>query len=215
MRFSLCLGLALMTAVAGCRSGSITKEEVKVSINKYPPRPRSDRQRLAVVDFADKTGYGQGRIGTAAADILINYLVESKQFRVIERTQIQKVLAEHKLEQSGLTDTATAVKIGKLLNVRFLAYGVVTNFGMREEASDVILYQQKEQIAECAVTVRLIDVETGEILLSRMGDGKATREVRGSLGLGGRMSYDETLAGDSLRAAIAKFVDTMIESAYE
>ncbi len=215
MRFALILGLAAMTAVAGCRSGAVTKEEAKVTINKYPPRPRSDRQKLAVIDFADKTGYGQGRIGTSAADILINYLVESKQFRVVERTQIQSVLQEHKLEQSGVTNAATAVQIGKLLNVRFLAYGAVTNFGMREEASDVILYQQKQQIAECAVTVRLIDVETGEILLSKMGDGKAVREVRGSLGLGGRMSYDETLAGDSLRAAIAKFVDTMVESAYE
>ena len=155
MRIALCLGLALMTAVAGCRSGAVTKEEEKVTIRKFPPRPRSDRQTLAVVDFADKSGYGKGRIGTAAADILINYLVESKQFRVMERTQIQKVLQEHKLEQSGITDTATAVRIGKLLNVRLLAYGVVTNFGMREEATEAIIYQQKQQIAECAVTVRL------------------------------------------------------------
>ena len=215
MRFAFCLGLVLMTAVTGCSStGVVSKEEEKVTIKDFPSRPRSERQTLAVIDFADKTGYGKGRIGTAAADILINYLSESKQFRVIERTQIAKVLQEHKLEQSGITDAATAVKVGKLLNVKLLAYGTVTNFGMREESTEAIIYQKKSQIAECAVTVRLIDVATGEILLSKMGDGKASREVKGSLGLGGRMSYDESLAGDSLRAAIAKFVDSMVESAY-
>ena len=116
MRFAFCLGLVLMTAVTGCSStGVVSKEEEKVTIKDFPSRPRSERQTLAVIDFADKTGYGKGRIGTAAADILINYLAESKQFRVIERTQIAKVLQEHKLEQSGITDAATAVKIGKLL----------------------------------------------------------------------------------------------------
>ncbi|MBI2899446.1 MAG: hypothetical protein HYY17_04635 [Planctomycetes bacterium] len=206
---------ALLVLGVGCRGGEVTKEEEPVKINKTTPRPFGERKTLAVVDFEDKSGYGQGRIGRAAADVLINYLVEAEQFRMVERSQIDKILKEHALEHSGVTDDATAVKVGRILNVKLIAYGVVTNFGMREEATDVVVYQQKEQIAESSVTVRLIDVETSEILFSRMGDGKATRRVSGSLGLGGRMSYDETLAGNSLRAAIAKFVDKLCSSAYQ
>jgi curli biogenesis system outer membrane secretion channel CsgG len=211
MRKAILFSLVVLGA---CRGGQVTKEDDPVTIKKVPPRPMSERKMLAVVDFEDKSGYGQGRLGRSAADVLITLLFEAEQFRMIERTKIDKVLEEQKIQHSGVTDDATAVRLGRILNVDFVAYGAVTNFGMREEATDVVLYQQKEQIAESSVSVRLIHVETGEIVYAAMGDGKATRTVSGSLGMGGRMSYDETLAGNSLRAAIAKFVDKLVDSAY-
>ncbi len=206
--------VSLFALGLGCRGGEVTKEEEPVRIKHTTPRPEGERKTLAVVDFHDKSGYGQGRIGHSAADVLANYLFKAQQFVMVDRQQIDKVLKEQQFEHSGVTDDATAVKLGRLLNVQFLAYGAVTNFGMREEATEAIVYQQKEQIAECSVAVRLISVETGQILFMEMGDGKATRRVSGSMGLGGRMSYDETLAGNSLRAAIAKFVDKLIDAAY-
>lgn len=207
--------LSSLMLAAGCRSGEVTKEEEPVRIKKTNPRPHEERKTLAVIDFEDKSGYGQGRLGRAAGDVLTNYLFEAEQFRMVDRALIDKILKEQQLEHSGVTDDATAVKLGRLLNVQLVAYGAVTNFGMRVEATDVGVYQQKEQIAECSVTVRLVSVETSEILFMRMGDGKARRAVSGSMGLGGRMSYDETLAGNSMRAAIAKFVDRLIDSAYQ
>ena len=165
------------------------------------------------MEFEDKSGYGKGRIGTAASDVLTTYLVESNQFQVIERQQMAKLLEEQKFQQSGAVDVKSAVQVGKLLGVEYMAYGAVTNFGMRTEATNAIFFQQKELIAESQVDVRLINVQTGVIMFAKHGRGKATREVRGSLGLGGRMSYDETLAGDSLRAAIVKMMDNLIASA--
>ena len=165
------------------------------------------------MEFEDKSGYGKGRIGNAASDVLTTYLVESNQFQVVERQHIAKILEEQNFQQSGAVNQASAVQVGKLLGVEYMAYGAVTNFGMRTEATNVILYQQKELVAECQVDVRLIHVETGVIMFAKHGRGKAHRAVRGSLGLGGRMSYDETLAGDSLRAAIVKMMDNLIASA--
>lgn len=199
--------------VAGCRSGEVAKEAPKVELATYSPKPHSERKKVAVIDFEDKTAYGQGRLGRGAADVLTTYLVKCQQFRVMERQQIAKVLDEQKFQQSGAVDQATAVKVGKILGVDMLVYGAVTNFGIRTEATDVILYQQKEQVAESTVDVRMITVETSEILFAETGNGSARREVRGGLGLGGRMSYDETLAGDSLRASIVKMMDGLIQAA--
>ena len=121
-------------------------------------------------------------------------------------------LCRQMLQRKGITP-ATAMQIGQLLGVEMLAYGTVSNFGIRTESTEAVVYQQKEQVAESTVDVRLIHVKTGEVIYMGEGRGQAYREVRGSFGLGGRMSYDETLAGDSLRASIAKFVDNLIDAA--
>ena len=137
-----------------------------------------------------------------------------EQFDLVERLQVDKVLKEHQLEQSGVTDDATAVKIGQLLNVQFLAYGAVTNFGQKEKVTSVIVHEKKAQVAECRVTCRLIDVATGRIVFAGFGSGEAVSSASHTLGIGGRQSYDEKLAGESLQAAIAKFVDNLIAKAY-
>ena len=77
----------------------------------------------------------------------------------------------------------------------------------------MVLYQQKEQVAKSQVDLRLVNVETSEVMYVGQGRGSASSSVRGSLGLGGRMGYNETLAGDSLRAAIAKMIDGLIDQA--
>jgi curli biogenesis system outer membrane secretion channel CsgG len=200
-------------AVLGCRGGDVRKEEAKVTLKPRTPRPFESRKLVAVVDFEDKSAYGQGRLGRSAADVLARFLFDSQQFRLIERQQVAKVLEEQKFQQSGAINPATAMQIGQLLGVEMLAYGTVSNFGIRTEGTEAVVYQQKEQVAEATVDVRLIHVKTGEVIYMGEGRGQAYREVRGSFGLGGRMSYDETLAGDSLRAAIAKFVDNLIDAA--
>ncbi len=202
-----------LAMVLGCRSSDVQKMEEDVTLKPRAPKPFDMRKKVAVIDFEDKTAYGQGRLGRSAADVLMTFLYESGQFRMIERQQVAKVLQEQKFQHSGAVDTAKAVEIGRILEVDILAYGVVSNFGIKTEGTEVVVYQQKEQVAESQVDVRLINVQTAEVLFMGGGRGKATSSVRGSFGLGGRMSYDETLAGKSLRAAIAKFVDNLIDSA--
>lgn len=207
------LSVALVLCALGCRGGEVRKEEAVVELKPRNPKPFDARKKVAVVDFEDKSGYGQGRIGRAASDVLTRFLFDSQQFRVIERQQVVKLLEEQRFQQSGAVNPQTALQAGKLLGVDFIVTGAVTNFGIRTEGTEAVVYQQREQVAESQVDVRLIHVETGEIVYMGEGRGSAKREVRGSFGIGGRMSYDETLAGDSLRASIAKFVDNLIDAA--
>jgi hypothetical protein len=59
------------------------------------------------------------------------------------------------------------------------------------------------------VDVRVVDVETSQILYAESGKGVATSSSGTFLGLGSRSSYNESLEGDSLRASITKMTEAL------
>lgn len=82
------------------------------------------REVISVLYFNNTTNnreYSWLRKGLA--DMLITDLVNSGQVNVIERNDLQKVLTEIELAQSGLIDDEKALKAGKLLNAQKLIYG--------------------------------------------------------------------------------------------
>lgn len=76
-------------------------------------------------------------------------LVNAGKFKLIERSKMDEILQEQGFQQSGCTTDECAVEIGRLLNVQQIVAGSVGKVGN--------LY---------TVTLRMIDVQTGEILLS-------------------------------------------------
>jgi len=85
--------------------------------------------------------------GTSVSEKIIHELVKRGKLKVVERTRIDKIIKELKLELSGLINTDKAVKIGKLLAVDALITGSINN---RENKTEIF--------------VRVIDVESGLIL---------------------------------------------------
>jgi len=61
------------------------------------------------------------------------------------------------------------------------------------------------------VDVHLIDATTGTIVLSETAEGKADTKAVKILNIGEDGTYDETLAGKALRAAIEKLVDRIVD----
>ncbi|MBP7795367.1 MAG: hypothetical protein KA059_01165 [Elusimicrobiales bacterium] len=167
------------------------------------------KRRIGVVEFENKTAYGQKRLGQAVSDILITELVKSNRFVVVDRDKINKIMDEQKFQQQGAVDSQTAVKVGKLLGLEAIVVGAITNFGVRTEGSNYLLTQTKRQVAEVSVDIRVIDVQSGQIILADSGKGEAKSSKGGVLGMGTKGGYDETLEGDALRAAVVKFVDNI------
>ena len=81
------------------------------------------------------------------ADILTSELSANTAIRVIERDQIDKLVAEQNLAASGSVDKSTAVRIGKLLGVHHMIFGSYVS-------------DRKERVRFDA---RAVNVETGEI----------------------------------------------------
>ena len=75
-------------------------------------------------------------------------------YRLLERSEVDKILKEQGFQKSGACDQSEcAVDVGKLLGVRRMIIGVVSRIG-----------------ATWTVTVRVVDVETGEIVQSAVLD---------------------------------------------
>ncbi len=81
------------------------------------------------------------------SDLFGTKLAAKNAFRVLTRTNIDKLMEEIQYQQSGLTSNDDAVSLGKQLNANYIVYGNLTTLGKLQ-----VLY------------VQLINVETGEIV---------------------------------------------------
>src|SRR6267142_1704389 len=208
LRSLLCLSLILL--IAGCNPSTTVKQKEAMTIDT-PEAMAGLKRRIGVVDFVNKTTYGANRLGTSASDILITELAKSNRFIVVERDKLEHLMAEQKRGMRGAIDPSTAAKVGKILGLNAIVTGAISQFGEETEGSEYLITQSKSQVVKCTVDIRVVDVETGQVLYADSGAGLARKHSGGVLGLGTRASYDETLEGEALRAAIVKFVNNIID----
>ena len=95
------------------------------------------------------------------SDMLRNKLINEGTFNIVEKANMDKVLSEQAFQQTGCTSQECAVKLGKILNVRYL---VVGSFGKVMDAY--------------MLSMRVIDVETAKAIYSDEAEGKNLAEMR-------------------------------------
>jgi curli biogenesis system outer membrane secretion channel CsgG len=193
------------------------------------------KRRVAVLDFNYGTvtasvqaifGTNQD-IGKGISDLLIDKLVNDGTYRVIERAAIAKIMTEQNFSNSNRSDPSTAAQIGKLLGVDTIIIGDITQFGRDDHnissgamgstlskfgVGSVGLHKAK---AVVAITARMVDVNTGEILASSTGTGSSQRsgtDLAGSGGSGssagggaldmGSSNFGTTIIGEAVKAAV-------------
>jgi curli biogenesis system outer membrane secretion channel CsgG len=180
------------------------------------------KKRVAVVDFEDRAHYGYD-IGKGVADMLVTALVESKKFMVIERTELEQVLNEQGLGQSGLVTPQSAAKVGQLLGAEMLVTGSVTEFGEKESkvggglgrlgGLNVGVSKKKARVA---VDVRLVNVNTGEIVAAKSAVGEDASTGLDNVGVNdidfhNTDTWDNTQLGKASREAIEQCVEYITE----
>jgi hypothetical protein len=161
--------------------------------------------RVAVIGF-DSTSPGylwsiDSELSKAATDLMINALVNTNRFRVFERTKLEAILQEQDFQvSSGRVDPSTAVKIGKMIGVDSIVTGSVTSI-MFSKSGGITLgpLNLKKSTATVTVTVRAINVTTGEIIFSEVKKGTTSKSgisiripvpVAGGLGLSSESVVD-------------------------
>src|SRR5271154_5159956 len=101
------LSLALMMLTLTVLPSSAQKRKVTVMDFGYA----TVKTQVAAIFGTDQD------IGKGIADVLVNQLLEGGDYRLIERTQLDKIIAEQNLSNSDRADPATAAKIGGVLGV--------------------------------------------------------------------------------------------------
>lgn len=210
--------LASLWTLWGCggvppaRSGAVAPATVSQAGSQAPKiTHKGPKLRVGIVDFANKSSYGAGRLGTSASDILTTELFKTEAFIVVERAQLKQVLGEQSLGQTGVVNPETAAQAGRVLGLNALVTGSISQFGVSTGGADYGVYRQKVQTAKCTVDVRVVDASTGQLYFADSGKGEFERKAQEVLGMGTRAGYDETLGQEALRSAITKFMDNLVQ----
>jgi TolB-like protein len=107
------------------------------------------------------------------ADMFRVALVKTGQFNVVEKSNMDKILAEQAFQNTGCTSEECAVKLGRLLNVKRMLVG---SFG--------------KLMNKYFVNVRVVDVETSGIVFAESVKGETVEEIEaGVKSLVEQMSY--------------------------
>lgn len=169
---------------------------------------RTLKRKIAIARFTNETNYGRSflldkdsdPIGKQAVDILSKKLLDTGKFILLERADMEKINAE--------------LGIGKLEGLHnmadYLVVGSITAFGRKTEGDVGVFTRSKKQTAYAKVTIRLIDVRTGEVIYADEGSGEAFSEVQTAVGLGPTADYDSTLNDKVLDAAISNLANNVI-----
>ncbi len=121
--------------------------------------PAPVAKTLAVLNFDNNTGRADyDPLGRGLAAMMITDLAVSPDLRLVERERMQDILDEQKLSRSPLFDSTTAARVGRLLGAEFIVTGSLT-----AAASDL------------RVDLRIIKVETGEVVKTARATGREDR----------------------------------------
>jgi curli biogenesis system outer membrane secretion channel CsgG len=112
-------------------------------------------------------------------------LLRTGRFTVVDRSIVDSLLDEQEFSYSGVVDQATAVRVGSLLGAE-----AVMTISITSVTHDDFFSDSPEQ-RDAALHVKIISVETSEVLYSAIGQGSDFEGAEGAL----RMAMEIALYG--------------------
>ena len=185
--------------------------QVEPQVQEIKKEEQFLKRKVAIALYSNETQYAKGvfydkendPIGKQAVDILSTKLTSSDKFILLERQDMDKIM-----EELQLAGNQGSQKVG----ADYLIIGSVTEFG-RKNVGDVNVFSRtKTQTVEAAVSIRLVDVSSGQIIYSEEAKGEAETSNKTVMGLGERTDYDATLSDKAISVAISKLVENIINN---
>jgi curli biogenesis system outer membrane secretion channel CsgG len=195
----------LLTTLTGCAT---------------PNNPRAEacvKPTIAVMKFENRAQFPLAwDLGGGTRDVLVDRLVKTDRYRVIERPEIDSILRELQFQQSGATRAHERAALGQLKNVQYLIKGTVTDFTHVSSASGFLstgplgLFGGSNRAVK-AMTVYVVEVESGEIVVSQTVQESVSasdlnvKAVYKDVAFGGNVFYKTPLG-----EATAKVIDKAV-----
>lgn len=178
------------------------------------------KPRLAVLRFTNNTHayWWRHGVGAELSDMLTNELASTKKFSLVERKEIDHVISEMKLGQSGLVDETTVGRLGRIKGAQYLIMATVSSFEENTEKKGGGLsfmgfsLGAKSARAYVAVDLKVVDAETSEVVDSRTIEATSestSHAVSGTLfGVsGGGDEAKKTPVGKAIRACVVNIAE--------
>ena len=208
--------------------------------------PTARKKRVAILDFDYATVMSNSAaifgsnvdIGKGITDLLVTYLVKDGTYSVLERKAMDQILKEQNFSNSDRANPATAAKIGKLLGADAIIVGSITQFGNDKKTQNVggagggfggfglggVGHSKTKAIV--GVDARIVDIDTGEILVVGEGKGESSRESTSLTGGGGNWhgfgagnvdfgssDFQNTIIGEAVKLAVTQMSGELVAGA--
>ena len=161
----------------------------------------SELVRLGVMSFTSKADGVSNRQAEIITDIFTRTLSNSKSIVLLERERLDMIGKEHGLNMSGLVDMGMAVEVGRLAGLQYMLLGSVTGLDEKVSGGAFLYVATGSRVAEATIDMRVVDVTTGEIILSLVQKGSSTHQTQ-AVSIGG-ITTAESEFGDLKARAVA------------
>lgn len=148
-------------------------------------RPITERggSAVAVLDFTDLQGRSTEFGRFLAEEVSTSLVIQQSSVRVIDRANVDRILAEHKLQRSGLADPASIKRLASLIGAEALVIGTYTRLGN-----------------EVRVSAKVIATDTAQVVAASRGNLQLTPDLRTLLGAQLFVTDQQTPLADSVVA---------------
>ena len=201
----LCLALAVS---AGCGD--------KLGFNGRNPDDYV-KPTIAVMKFENRAGFPLNwSLGDGMQEILVDRLLASGRYHVVERQEISAIMDEHKFQQGGATRPQGKVASGRIRNCQYLIKGAVTDFGHISTSTGAVTAWNWDFLggsnkAVMGIVLYVVDVESGEIIASEnIEESVSARDVQvktayEGISFGGSVFY-QTPLGRATRKVVERAI---------
>lgn len=149
---------------------------------------KGNRSRLAVWQVEERIGpqqqetvtsYGPFSITsrstsvplTAIEELLTTAMFNTNRFTMVERKQIEAVLAEQDFGDSGRVTDASAARIGQALGADYILFAAINEWTPNKKSGGVL--GSGKSVAEVALSIKVVDAETGQVVYADTVRGQA------------------------------------------
>jgi curli biogenesis system outer membrane secretion channel CsgG len=175
--------------------------------------------------------YDPADLGAGIADMLVEKILNTGEFRLLERKQLDATVREQAITAgtpiAAAVSSTDPVMRASVLGARYMITGSVTKFGFEEHqvggfAASMATFGMlsvKRHKTEVTLTARVIDVATGEIVASFDGEGQSDKGGGisvmgiGSNGGGGggaeNKNFKESAIGEATERAVQNLTEKL------
>ncbi len=118
-----------------------------------------EKPTIAVLEFRPGVEISASSVN-GLSDMLINSLFDTRKFKIVERTQLDKIIAEQGFQKGKLT-SEQIIKVGEILGIKYVCIGTVNAITIDRSLEQV---QTNMRTVDYNIDIRITDVESGEII---------------------------------------------------
>ncbi len=158
------------------------------------------------------------------ADQLIDRLLNTHRYIVLERQQLHAILKELRRSQDDRYGKTGPTELSRLKHVRYLVKGTITDFGHVEKVGSIRRWLGSKSYATAAATIYVIDVQNGQIIAcesieARIADSQSIEEAKYQGMAFGSFTFYRTPLGEATDELLDKILrvvaDTIAEQPYQ